>query len=93
MSSAQGSYEEPVGCVGRVSRSGAIRPGRTGEVLVTVRGGVEAYLARDADGGAIEAGEEVVVVDLVAPRTVLVTRLNEHERPPPHPLEEAEAQP
>ena len=92
MSAPEGSHEAPVGCVGRISRTGAIRPGRTGEVLVTVRGGVEAYLARDADGGAIEAGEEVVVVDRLAPRTVLVTRLR--ERPTsPHRLEEAEAQP
>ncbi len=91
MSASQGSYEQPVGCVGRISRTGAIRPGRTGEVLVTVRGGVEGYMARDADGGAIEAGEEVVVVDLLAPRTVLVTRLR--ERPASIPLEEAEAQP
>jgi len=65
----------PIGCVGRISLAGAIRPGRTGEVLVHVRGGVEAYLARDADGGAIASDEEVVVVDQVAPRTVLVTRL------------------
>ncbi len=92
MSSPEGSYEEPVGCVGRISRSGAIRPGRTGEVLVTVRGGVEAYMARDADGGAIGAGEEVVVVDRLAPRTVLVTRLRERPTSPPQ-LEEAEAQP
>ncbi len=75
MSASQGSYEQPIGCVGRISRTGAIRPGRTGEVLVSVRGGVEAYLARDADGGAIGPDEEVVVIDLVAPRTVLVTRL------------------
>lgn len=68
-------HRPPVGCTGRISRSGAIRPGRTGEVLVEVRGGIEAYLARDADGGAIGAGEEVVVVEQVAPRTVLVTRL------------------
>jgi len=69
------SDRPPIGCVGRVSLAGAIRPGRTGEVLVQVRGGVEAYLARDADGGAIAADEPVVVVDQVAPRTVLVTRL------------------
>ena len=38
---------------------------------------MQAYLARDADGGAIDAYEEIVVVDQVAPRTVLVTRLYE----------------
>ncbi len=68
-------HEPPIGCTGRISRAGAIRPGRTGEVLVDVRGGVEAYLARDADGGSIAPGEEVVVVEKIGPRTVLVTRL------------------
>lgn len=37
--------------------------------------GIEAYLARDADDGAIDAHEEVVVVDVIGPQTVLVTRL------------------
>jgi hypothetical protein len=67
----------PIGCIGRVTSSGAIRPGRTGEVMVSIRGGVEAFLARDADNGAIEPYEEIVVVDYEPPRTVLVTRLNE----------------
>jgi hypothetical protein len=31
-----------------------IRPGRTGEVMVAIRGGVEAFYARDVDGGSIE---------------------------------------
>jgi hypothetical protein len=43
--------------------------------MVAVGGGVQAYLARDADGGAIEPYEEIVVVEQTAPRTVLVTRL------------------
>ena len=64
----------PIGCYGRVTSTGAIRPGRIGEVMVAIRGGVEAFLARDADGGAIEPYEEVVVVDYEPPRTVLVTR-------------------
>ena len=75
------SSASPVGSTGRVSRHGAIRPGRTGEVLIEIRGGVEAYLARDADGGAIEADEEIVVIEQVAPRTVLVTRLYERKDP------------
>ena len=75
------SSASPIGCIGRVSRQGAIRPGRTGEVLVEIRGGVEAFLAQDADGGSIEADEEVVVVDQTAPRTVLVTRLYGEARP------------
>jgi hypothetical protein len=65
----------PIGCSGRVTSSGAIRPGRIGEVMVAIRGGVEAFLARDADGGAIEPYTEIVVVDYEAPRTVVVTRL------------------
>ena len=53
----------PIGCFGRVTRHGAIRPGRVGEVMVAIGGGVQAFLARDADGGAIDAYEEIVVVD------------------------------
>jgi hypothetical protein len=71
-----GSSASPVGCVGRVSKQGAIRPGRLGEVLVPIRGGVESFLAQDVDGGSIDAGEEIVVVERIAPRTVLVTPLN-----------------
>ena len=73
----------PVGCMGRVTAAGAIRPGRLGEVMVAIRGGVEAFLARDVDGGSIEPYEEIVVVDYDPPRTVLVTRL--YERPTPAP--------
>jgi hypothetical protein len=71
----------PVGCHGRVTSAGAIRPGRTGEVMVAVGGGVQAYMARDADGGAIDAYEEIAVVEQVAPRLVLVTRLYEQSQP------------
>ena len=73
------SSASPVGLTGRVSRHGAIRPGRMGEVLVEIRGGVEAFLASDADGGSIDADEEIVVVEYLPPRTVLVTRLYEQE--------------
>lgn len=45
--------------------------------MVAVGGGVQAYLAVDADGGAIDAYEEIAVVEQLAPRTVLVTRLYE----------------
>ena len=40
--------------------------------MVAIRGGVEAFLARDADGGAIEPYTEIVVVDYEPPRVVLV---------------------
>jgi hypothetical protein len=69
------SHESPVGRVGRISRSGAILPGRTGEVLVPIRGGLEAFLARDVDGGTIAADREVVVVEYLPSRLVLVTPL------------------
>jgi hypothetical protein len=75
------SSASPVGCVGRVSKQGAIRPGRLGEVLVAIRGGMESFLAQDVDGGSIEAGEEIVVIERIAPRTVLVTRLNGEPAP------------
>ena len=71
--------DTPVGCHGRVTSSGAIRPGRVGEVMVSIRGGVEAFLARDADNGAIDPYEEIVVVDYHPPREVVVTRLYERE--------------
>ena len=75
------SSESPVGLTGRVARHGAIRAGRVGEVLVPIRGGLEAFLARDADGGEIGEGEEIVVVERVAAREVLVTRLYEQQEP------------
>jgi hypothetical protein len=43
--------------------------------MIAIDGGVQAFMARDADGGAIEALAEVVVVDRVAERTLLVTRV------------------
>ena len=73
------SSQSPVGLTGRVARHGAIHAGRVGEVLIPIRGGIESFLARDADGGEIAAGEEVVVVDVVAAREVIVTRLYEQE--------------
>ena len=60
-----------------MTSTGGIRPGRTGEVMVAIRGGVEAFLARDADGGEIAPYTEIVVVDYQPPRLVLVTPLNE----------------
>ena len=70
-------HTSPVGCRGRVTSSGGIKPGRTGEVMVAIRGGVEAFLARDVDGGTIDPYTEIVVVDYEPPRTVLVTPLPE----------------
>jgi hypothetical protein len=69
------SGDSPIGRRGRITSGGAIQPGRLGEVMVAIRGGVEAFLARDADGGALEAYAEVVVIDYEPPRTVTVARL------------------
>jgi hypothetical protein len=71
--------DSPVGCHGRVTGSGAIRPGRVGVVMVSIRGGVEAFLARDADGGSIDPYEEIAVVEYHPPREVVVTRLYDKE--------------
>jgi len=45
--------------------------------MVAIRGGVEAFLARDMNGGSIEPYTEVVVVEYHPPRLVLVTPLAE----------------
>lgn len=69
--------ESPIGARGRVTSTGAIRPGRMGEVMVAIRGGVEAFMARDADDGAIAPYTEVVVIDYEPPRVVIVSPLPE----------------
>ena len=63
--------QELVGKVGRVT--GRIGPDRIGEVMVPVRGGTEAYHAYSADDEEIAPGTRVLVVDLLPPRTVVVT--------------------
>jgi hypothetical protein len=45
--------------------------------MVAIRGGVEAFLARDMNGGSIEPYTEVVVIEYQPPRLVLVTPLTE----------------
>jgi hypothetical protein len=42
----------PIGRRGRITSTGAIQPGRTGEVMVSSRGGVEAFLASASLNGA-----------------------------------------
>ena len=69
--------QSPIGAQGRVTSTGGISPGRTGEVMVSIRGGVEAFLARDADDGTIAPYTEIVVIDYVPPRLVLVTPLSQ----------------
>jgi hypothetical protein len=47
--------------------------------MVSIRGGVEAFLARDVDGGEVEPYAEVVVVEYEPPRLVLVSRIYSQE--------------
>ncbi|MEU7988186.1 hypothetical protein ACFV0L_24640 [Streptosporangium canum] len=62
-----------VGKQGRVT--GKIGPGLVGEVMVAVRGGVEAFYAHATlPDEEIPAGSIVVVVDYFPPRTVYVAR-------------------
>jgi hypothetical protein len=61
-----------IGKVGRVT--GTIAPGHVGEVMVSVRGGSEAFHAYAADSAAtIPSGSRVVVVDYFPPRSVVVS--------------------
>ena len=63
---------EVVGKVGRVT--GRVAPGTIGEVMLPVRGGVEAFYALPADGKeTLEAGSRAIVIDYEPPRTVTVT--------------------
>lgn len=62
-----------VGKFGRVT--GAIGPGKTGEVTISVRGGSEGFLAHASDDGeSIPVTARVVVIEYFPPRTVYVAR-------------------
>jgi hypothetical protein len=61
-----------IGKMGRVT--GTIAPGKLGEVMVSVRGGSEAFHAYAAEGDdTLKPGSRVVVVEYYPPRTVVVT--------------------
>lgn len=63
-----------VGKTGRVT--GRIGPDRLGEVMISVRGGTEAFHAYATDrADEIRPGTQIVVVDYLPPRTVVVTPL------------------
>ena len=63
-----------IGKAGRVT--GTIAPGRVGEVMVPVRGGIEHFHAYAADADdTIARGARVVVVEYLPPRSVVVTPL------------------
>jgi hypothetical protein len=61
-----------IGKRGRVT--GRVGPGLVGEVMVSVRGGTEAFYAyADDPDEVIEVGVPVVIVEYHPPRTVYVT--------------------
>ncbi len=63
-----------VGKIGRVT--GTIAPGKLGEVMVSVRGGTEAFHAYASDSDeTINPGSRIVVVEYYPPRTVVVARM------------------
>ena len=69
-----GVDHQVVAKVGRVT--GAIEPGRMGEVMIPIRGGSEAFYAYATDAAEdIPTGTRVVVVEYDPPRTVHVSRL------------------
>lgn len=60
-----------VGRQGRVT--GKIGPGLVGEVMISIRGGVEAFYAHAVDPkDEIPVGSMVVVIEYSPPRTVYV---------------------
>jgi hypothetical protein len=62
-----------IGSRGRVT--GTIGPGLIGEVLLSVRGGTEAFYSYPANAeDGFESGTQILVVDFEAPRTVYVER-------------------
>jgi membrane protein implicated in regulation of membrane protease activity len=70
-----GSDHQVIGKVGRVT--GAIEPGRLGEVMIPIRGGSEAFYAYASDPAeSIPRGTRVVVVDHELPRTIVVSRFS-----------------
>jgi hypothetical protein len=63
-----------VGRLGRVT--GTVGPGLVGEVMIPVRGGVEAFYAAAANPEeTIPVGTSVLVVEYHPPRDVTVTRV------------------
>ena len=66
--------DSPVGRIARVT--GRVGPGRVGEVMVSIRGGSEAFHAYPfTPGDAFETGTQVLVVDYQPPRNVYVSSL------------------
>ncbi len=63
-----------VGRIGRVT--GTVAPGKIGEVLVSIRGGSEAFHAYASDTDeTLAPGTRIVIVEYYPPRTVVVARM------------------
>jgi hypothetical protein len=73
---ANGDADQPVvGLVGRVS--GTVGPGLTGEVILSIRGGSEAFNAYPYIGtDTLPLGTLVTVVEYAEPRIVYVAPAN-----------------
>lgn len=64
--------ENIVSKIGRVT--GKISPGKLGEVVISIRGGTEAFLAQSFDPKkTYNLGERVIVREYAPPRIVIVT--------------------
>lgn len=63
--------EDPTGLVGRVSVP--IPPDGPGEIIVSIRGGSEAFTAYTQGNETLDKNARAVVVEQTGPRTVLVT--------------------
>jgi hypothetical protein len=63
-----------VGKVGRVT--GTVGPGLVGEVMISIRGGAEAFYAAPANPKeTIPVGTTVLVIEYHPPRDVIVARV------------------
>ena len=63
-----------VGKIGRVT--GTVAPGEIGEVMVSIRGGSEAFHAYASDTDeTLAPGTRIVIVEYYPPRTVVVARM------------------
>ncbi|MGZ3531342.1 MAG: hypothetical protein ACXVAR_07575 [Vulcanimicrobiaceae bacterium] len=65
------SDQKVVGKIGRVTAT--VGPEQVGEVMIPVRGGSEAFLARTDEENELRAGTRVVVIEYLPPRTVIVS--------------------
>jgi hypothetical protein len=65
------SDERVVGKIGRVT--GTVQPGGVGEVMIAIRGGSEAFLARTDEKEKLPVGTRVVILEYLPPRTVVVS--------------------